>query len=1086
MSYNCHCKPHSGLCSTHIAGFIARIGICLHPPVWFAASLTLAILLFSGSLSAQDSIPSAQDTMHIDGVVLSNTGKPIAGASVSIEGSIQVPRITNDAGQFSVFSTSGKNWIIVTPTEGYKTKRVFINYMKNITIYLTPEDLQSGDDKMNILSQNVPRRNMIAAYTDLGLKDLRHVGALTIDKYMEGRVPGLDVVSRSGDPESGSYMALRGVNSINTTNQPMFIVDGMPLPLQGIFGSNLAGYSYNQLIGINPMDISKVTVLKDPLLTAAYGSKGSNGVILIETLDPSVTQTTIDLDVRSGINFSPFRTIPQLNADQHKTLMNEELFSSGQPLEVIKAQYPGLFITKDSARYLDFQHNTNWQNLIFNNSFFSNINLNVKGGDEIARYGLSFGYNTNQGIIKNTNFQGYNLRFVSRLNIFTWLKMNASVALNTNSATMKEAGTVDETSPILTALAKSPMLGPYQYDEQGNQISALSEVNELGVSNPLAVINNYSATNKNYSFISSVSFSSAIKKNLILNTKLGIYYNVLREQIFMPNHGMVHYYDDEAINVAKSTNNNLKSFYNNTYMSFTKTIGKAQVFSSITGFNIQTNTFELDWGLTKNANANDQYQAIQDGQNNLREIGGQNRIWNWMSLYENASYSIDDKYFLMGTVSLDGSSRVGKTAMDAIQIFGNPYGLFYSGGVAWRLSSEPFLKNKPWLEDLKLRFTMGETGNDDIGESSAASYYQAIKYRETVGLYPAVLANESLGYEKVQQMNGGLDIALWGNRLSSTIDVFSAQTNNMLVYTPVDAYLGYDLRAENAGTMKNSGIEFTATWRVMDRNAFKWDVQLNFTTLTNKITSLKGESLVSSIDGAEVVNQVGSPANSFYGYIFEGVYSTQAQATAANLVNDKDMPYQAGDAMYKDISGPNGVPDGVINNYDKSTIGSPLPKGFGGFLTAVSYKRWSLSAFIQYVFGNKVFNYMRYKDEQMTNLYNQSQDVLNRWQYDGQVTNVPRALWDDPMGNSAFSTRWIENGSYLRVKNLSLSYTIPEKFLSFRNAEFYISVDNILTLTKYLGYDPEFSYSFMQMTQGIDYGQTPQVRRFMAGIKFGL
>jgi TonB-linked SusC/RagA family outer membrane protein len=1049
-------------------------------------ALTLLMLVECALSSAQDSLHVKQDTIGITGVVLSNINKPLAGVSISIEGSIQIPVLTNDAGEFRITSMSGKNWIIVSPTGGYKIKRVFINNRDKITIYLTPNDLSSGNDQLNILSQSIAKRNMVASYTDIDVSDIRHSTSLTVDQYMEGRVPGMYVVSRSGDFGSGAFTSMHGINSINTTNQPLYIVDGIPLPLQGIFGSNLAGYSFNQLTGLNPDDVSKMTVVKDPVINSAYGSKGSNGVILIETLDPSVTQTTIDLDLRGGINFSPSRLIPQLNGDQHKSLMNEELFSTGLPEEQIRLMYPDLFLKTSDPNFIDYQHNTNWQSLIFSNSVFSNLNLNVKGGDEIARYGLSFGYNNGNGIIKNTNYQGYNLRFVSRLNIFRWLKMNASVALNSNSSSLKEAGTVDETSPILSSLAKSPLSGPYQYDDQGKQISTLSEVDELGVSNPLAIINNYTATNANNSFVAAVNFETSIKKILVINSKVGIIYNVLKEQIFQPNHGMEHYYDQEAINVAKATNNTLKSFYNNTYLTYSPNLIKGMNLSSVTGLNVQTNNFQLDWGLTKNANPNDKYQALQDGQNNLREIGGQNRVWNWMTVYENVSYSYLDKYFLTGSVSLDGSSRVGTNGLNTYKILGNPYGLFYAGGIAWRLSNESFLKHISWLEDLKLRLTIGKSGNDDIGESSAANYYDAVKYRETVGLFPAVLPNDNLSYETVTQINGGLDISLWGDRLTSNIDIFRAQTNNMLIYSPEQAYLGYDTRAENGGKMENKGVDISFLWRITERKSFKWQLQLNLSLINNKIDAISGGSLISSVDGAEIVNQVGSTANSFYGYIFKGVYSTAAQATAANLVNDKDIAYQAGDAIYKDISGPKGVPDGVINDYDKTSIGSSMPKGFGGLINSFTYKRLTLSIFIQYVFGNKVFNYMRFKDEQMTSLANQSQSVLDRWQYDGQITNVPRALWGDPVGNSDFSTRWIEDGSYVRLKNVTLSYKIPEKFLYFRSAEFYIAVQNIFTLSKYLGYDPEFSYSYLQVSQGIDYGQTPQFRQFMAGIKFGL
>jgi len=435
---------------------------------------------------------------------------------------------------------------------------------------------------------------------------------------------------------------------------------------------------------------------------------------------------------------------------------------------------------------------------------------------------------------------------------------------------------------------------------------------------------------------------------------------------------------------------------------------------------------------------------------------------------------------------LDGSSRVGDDAINTMKIEGNPFGLFYSGGLGWRLSSEPFLKQFSWLDEFKLRASYGTTGNDDIGESNASDYYSAIKYRETVGLYPAILPNSTLSYERVTQMNGGADIAFWGSRIRGTVDVFQSTTDNMLILAPVQNYLGYSFQPENGGKLQNTGIEASAFLRIIDGKSFKWDVQGNFTKIKNEILSIKGDKIISQVEGGEIVNKVGAPANSFYGYEYQGVYASADEANAANLLNDKLVPFKAGDAKFADLSGPNGVPDGVINENDKTNIGSSMPDFYGGFQNTFTYKNWSLNTLINFVYGNEVFNYVRYENEKMTGLENQSATVLSRWQYDGQVTNVPRALWNDPVGNSAFSTRWIEDGSYLRVQNVTLSYKVPNKFLTFRNAEFYVSGNNLLTVSKYLGYDPEFSYSYSQAEQGIDYGQTPQARQFIIGIKLGL
>lgn len=1056
------------------------------------AMLVVPVLLLSLFISQAQS-QMAKDSILVKGVVVSEKNTPLSNITISVEGSRQQPVVTNEAGEFSIKSNAGDNWLLISPASDFKTKRIFLNNRDLLKVYLTSTDLSSGDDPLNILSQRLLKKDIVSSYFDVKSLDSYKTGAVSIDEFMQGKIPGMNIIRRDGSPGSGAVSFLRGVNSIMTNTQPLYIVDGIPIQNAGLFQSSLEGSSYDPLLGINPFDISSITVVKDPTVTSAYGSKASNGVIFVETLDPSATQTSIDVDLRTGYSLKPSNLIPQLNANQHKTLINEELFSSGMTEEAAELAYPSLFLKKKDPYFIDYQHNTDWQSKIFENSSFTNFNLKVKGGDAIARYGLSFGYTSNKGIIKNTSYDSYNIRFVTRTNIFRWLRMNSGVSLNYSTSNMKESAKVKETSPILASLSKSPLLNPYQYDSNGNMITTLSEVNEpnrkvdeFGVSNPVAIVNSFKANSTNYHFMSTLGFEGTLRKNLLLNSNFGLTYNDLKENIFMPYHGMALYYSGEAYNVAKGTNNYLFSFYNNTYLTFKKVFNKVHSFSSNTGVNLQTNRYQLDWGLAMNSQLNDKYQKLQDGVNNLRRIGGGNRSWNWVSIYENLNYSYRDKYMVTASVSLDGSSRIGNQAINTLKIIGNPFGLFYSGGLGWRLSSESFLKNVSWLDELKLRASYGTSGNDDIGESNATAYYQTVMYREAVGLYPAIIPNQKLSYEKVSQVNGGADIGLWGNRVRATVEMFKSTTNDMLILTPLASYLGYSFRPENGGKMENTGVEVNAFLRIINGRAFKWDVQGNYTKVKNQILALKGDKIISAIQGGQIVNQVGSPANSFYGYIFKGVYTTSAEATAANLMNDKFVKYVAGDAKFADISGPSGTPDGIINQYDKTAIGSSMPDFYGGFQNTFKYNRWTLDANIQFVSGNKVFNYLRFQNEMMTGLQNQSASVLNRWQYDGQQTNVPRALMNDPVGNAAFSTRWIEDGSYLRVQNVSLSYTIASKFLSFRNAEIYVSANNVLTVSKYLGYDPEFAYSYSHAEQGVDYGLTPQARQFIIGIKLGL
>jgi TonB-linked SusC/RagA family outer membrane protein len=1042
--------------------------------------------LFTACLILWGIAVQAQDTIVVRGLILNGSGDPVSNVSIGVEKSFELPAVTNEQGEFSIKVLTGNEWLSINPISDYKDKRVYLNKRDEVVIYLTRNDVASGHDEVTVLSQQILKRNMTAAHSELNTEGILFTPAISVDQYMQGRVAGMHVLNRSGDFGSGAVTLLRGINSLNSNNQPLYVVDGIPIASMGLFGTNLDGFSYNPLLGINPLDISKTTVIKDPTITAAFGSKASNGLIIIETLDPSATQTVIEMDLRAGYSLAPERHIPQMNAQQHKTLISEVLVSSGMREERIKQEYPNLYLTPRNERFIDYQHNTNWQNLIFGDAAFRNLNVKVKGGDEIARYGLSFGYFSGDGIIKTTDYDGYNLRFVSLLNIFTWLKMNAGVSLNYSTSELKESARISETSPILSALGKSPMLNPYQYDDEGRELISLAMVDELGVSNPVAVIDNYEARNNNFNFTSTLGFAANFTPNLDLNSNFGLNYNVLKEQLFMPNRGMELYYNKAAINVSKASNNSLSSFYNNTYLRFQKDLGNNHFLTSNTGVNVQVNKFEFDWGLTKNAHENDQYRMLQDGTNYMREIGGENRNWNWLSFYEYLTYSYRDKYIVSGSISLDGSSRIGSDAANTVRVADIPFGLFYAAGAAWRLSNEPLLRNIGWLEDLKLRVSFGKSGNDDIGESNATNYYNSIKFRETVGLYPALIPNEKLTYETVSQLNAGIDLALFGNRVRASVEVFESITEDMLIYSPLKAYFGYDFRPENGGRMQNQGIDASIFLRIAETRNFTWDLQATGSTIKNVVLEIEGDKLVTAMKGGESVIMVGEPANSFYGYIYKGVFTTSEDAQSAGLVNDKNIPFRAGDAMYADISGPNGTPDGVINDYDKTVIGSSLPEFFGGVNNTFRFKRWTLNAFVQAVVGNEVFNYVRYQNENMMGLNNQSTSVLNRWQYEGHVTSVPRALWNDPVGNADFSTRWIEDGSFLRLKNVSLSYTIPNEFLTFKNAQFYVAASNVYTLSKYLGYDPEFGYSQRQLDQGVDYGLTPQPRQFIVGIKLGL
>jgi TonB-linked SusC/RagA family outer membrane protein len=1042
----------------------------------------LLILFLVGLFAA---LPG-QDSLLVTGKIVAGKNNPLKDVSISVEGFNISPVITDSSGIFSISVPTGNVWLMIVPLGAYESKRIFLDGRQSLMISLAPAIMKSYNEHVPINHQVKSRSDIITSYFDIDLEKNPIKDAESFDQLIQGSVPGLWLTHPSGMPGQGAIGFIRGINSMNATNAPLVVVDGMPLEQPGIFRTEIQGNYINPLSNIDPYDISRLTILKDPTATAIYGTKASNGLILIQTLDPKSTETSISISVQRGVSLAPSRLIPQLDREQYLLLANEMLSSSKLKEEEFQFTYPGLYTERSDDAYYRYMHNTNWQKYIFSNSQSSNVYFSMKGGSEIAKYGLSVSYSDQGGVFENSGHDRFNVRFVSNLNIFPRFKINVTSNLINGNSSLNESAISKEVSPVLAGLFKTPLMNPYQYDEKGNRLLTIDDTDELGTSNPYALMKNYIGDTKDYRFISSIKGLLDISKTIKMISMVGLNYNTMKEFIFMPNIGMERYLDGEAINVAQSTNNYLFSFYSDNYLSFGKQFGNIHAFNAVTGFRVNTNTLETDFGRAMNMPENDEYTRLQAGQIDLRMLGGINSRWNWASLYYQINYKFQDKYILNVSGSADFSTRNGALSGTSVRIDDLPIGLFYSFGAGWRLSQEPFLREIKGLENVLLRAAYGKTGNDDIGNFNALDYYYLTRYRETSGLIPGSAANKSLKYEEFNQFNIGIDISFWGGRTWFTSDYFISKSSDLMVYEPLESYMGYSFLPTNSGRLNNSGWEFALNQRLIDGYQFSWDISTNLSFISNEVIQVPKNELVTRFVGGEMITRNGESANCFYGYQFKGVYSTQLEAQEANLVNSRGIPYGAGDAKFQDISGPEGIPDGIINDYDKVILGSPIPEFFGGITNRFFYRRWELSMIIQSVYGNEVFNYVRFMNERMVDLSNQSKNVLNRWQYDGDDTNVPRALWNDPIGNSAFSSRWIEDGSYLRLKHLMLSYTMPGGFLKFQNASFYISATNLFTLHNYLGYDPEFIHSYDPMNQGIDYGLMPQYRKFLIGVKFGL
>jgi TonB-linked SusC/RagA family outer membrane protein len=1022
----------------------------------------------------------------VQGKIVASKDQPLEDVSVSVQGIQQQPVLTNENGEFEISVPSGNEWLIVSPVGDYKSKRIFLNGRTDLIVSLSEEDMKSGYDRIQVVNQNIRRRDVISPTTSFNMDKAKSRNIVSIDQEFQGQVPGMFTTNHSGMAGEGAVSFLRGIKSMNSSNAPLILIDGMPLEKPGLFVTNIEGNVHNPLSSINPSNISSINIIKSAPLTSLYGTKAANGVVLIKTLEPKSTQTTINVSLQNGFNLSSNNIIPQLNNDQYRSLANEILASSPLKEENFEDEYPGLYVEKGDNEYYRYLHNTQWQNLIFSNSLSTDANLTVKGGSDIAKYGLSVGYHDEGGIVKNTGYNRFNVRFVSDLNVFSWFSMKVNATLSDNTSYLRESAISTETNPIETSLSKPPIMDPYQYNEEGQKMEKLDNVDELGTSNPLAVVNNFEGENKYTRFMASIKSDANISKTLDWTTLFGLNVNSSKESVFMPNQGMDMYYGNEVHNVAQAADNQLFSFYTDNYLTYHNQFNALHELNTYVGFRLHTNSYEADLEEARNLPENDEYSDLQSGQRDLARVGGNNTQWNWLSVYNQVNYKYKDRYILNTGVSADFSTLTGNEANTAFKLMDYPFGLFYSVGAGWRISDESFLKQVEGLDNLMLRGSYGIAGNSDIGVLNSFNYYRSDRYRETSGLVPGIASNEALKYETNRQINAGMDLSLWGARTQMSVDYFIETTDNMLIYEPQKSYSGSYYKPTNGGKLQNTGVELSLFQRIIDGKRFEWDVTSSLTFMTNEVKDIKGEQLITSFEGGNFVTSVGQPVNSFYGYQFEGVFATQEKADEADLVNEKGIPFEAGDAKYKDISGPENQPDGVIDDYDKVNLGSPIPEIYGSLGNKFQYNRWTLDVMLQFVYGNEVFNYMRYRNERMVNLSNQSKHVLNRWQQPGDQTSVPRAQWRDPVGNSDFSSRWIEDGSYLRIKNIRLGYNIPEDFLIFRNAQFYVSATNLFTWDNYLGYDPEFSYSFDPMDQGIDYGLMPQFRQFLFGMNLGL
>lgn len=1046
------------------------------------------VLLGSLTIAAQDDKTTTK--MVLSGFVYDAvTKQPIPGASVGI--TAVTSTFTDEKGAFGLRKTAENASLIVKAT-GYATQVVPVKSQTSFILYLYDASLKTSNQDLIMPFETMDKIRNSASVSTFDGAAFKQRGVASSEELLQG-ASGLNTIARSGSVGSGANFYIRGFNSMNTNTQPLIVVDGMPFDNKAYGTSLIGGNMTTPLSYTEAKDIENVTVIKDG--TALYGSRGSNGVILITTLRPKEMTTRINFHGYMGANFAPTQRYQMMKAGEYRSYLHEMLQSSGQYNQTNLQELPYFNTVKPyeekwgwegNTDYYRYHQQSNWQDVVFRNSMSNNYYIDIKGGDDIAVFALSLGYMKHEGIITGTDFSRYTARFNSQYNMSRNFTLTANMSFNYGEKNLKDEGNVT-TNPLMIALSKAPFMTTYFYNETNVQTATVEGTDVLGVSNPWVAVNNTVAKSKNYRFYSTITPELKLGRDLKLVSNLGLTTDKTTEITFYPMQGMS--YADHLLgpvtNMMGRRSLRYYQIYTDTYLDFIHKFASDNELKLRGGFRYENSTIEEDWSKGYNSSTDDM-KSVGSGDPDYARAGGILGDSRWLSYFANVSYNLYNRYSLSANASLDGSSRYGKDAPGMVNLFDTPFAGFGSVSAAWLISSEPFVEMPSWFDRAKLRVSYGTSGNNDIGDYAAQKYYTSAPFYKQYGVARGNVSNTELQWETAVKQNLGFDASFLKDRLQLTVDLYSNMTNNLLCSRQLSSNVGLYTYWDNNGTLSNKGAEVSLQGRILNSDV-KWDAGLTVSKNKNILSEYGETRSLTRFEGGTILTEVGNPIALFYGYKTDGIYKTDAEAAVAGLstLTSNGMVYSYAGGDVKFVNTDNS--DNVINEKDMTVIGDPNPDFFGSFNTSLKWNRFTASALLTYSVGGDVYNVVRKNLESMTGTSNQTAAVNNRWRADNQNASLPRATWNDPAGNARFSDRWIEDGSYAKLKTLTISYQIPVRNLPIiRDAEVYVTGNNLLTFTKYLGYDPEFNISQNPLYYGIDTGLTPQSASVLFGVRIGL
>ena len=1027
------------------------------------------------------------------------TNTPLPGVRVQGTGHDKVTTMTNGQGQYKLEIPSYVTLLsFSTPEYQLLQAPVYNDDVINVRLYSDKfSDIYSADIKA--LEHNGFKKDVSPS--------------LSIDGDIQKKL-GADVRSttRSGTLAIGNAMLIRGINSIKANTQPLVVVDGIIWNTQEESATPLHMGIYNNIIAsIDVEDIDEVKVMKNG--AAIYGARAANGVIIINTKRGKSLATRITANIYGGVTTIP-STMKMLNAEEYRLYANDIVGT--MPNISPNTTYDFLNASPSFVGYNKYHNNTNWEDYVYSKAFSQNYKLNVEGGDEIAMYNFSFGYTQADSPLEGNNMNRMNVRLNSTISLTEKFYTRFDISYSRVARELLDDGIREDLSafPITStgylAKIKSPFLSPYAYSNLGlistNYDTADRFAHQVvfdngnshpnsSLYNPMTILDKGAGAYKNEMEYTNLGITVAPEyrwEDFTLTETFNYTLHRLNEVYFLPyaspDASSADFYVESADrtfrNYAASLFGREAAITIDTRLAWDKRFG-AHDFDVFGGF--RYTNYDFDSNSIGGANTgNDNTYQVSASLDALT-TSGTDDVWTNLSWYLSADYSYKTRYFLQFASSLETSSRFGKEAKGGLNMCGASWAFFPSLQAAWLVSSENWFK-LPAVNMLKLRAGFDITGNDAIDFYASRSYLQAIKFHnQTLGLQLANVENEGIKWETTARFNIGFDATFFDNRLALSFDAYKSKTSDLLVQKQYAFVTGMDKYWSNGGSLENTGFEATLKGRLVNTADFQWELGASIGHYKNKITALDEDLATVSVYGGEVKSMVGQPVGVFWGYKTDGVISSSADAEALGLYlkeGNTVKKFEAGDMKFVDVN--KGDNPGLIDENDKTIIGDPNPDFYGNIFTTLSYKNWKLDMVCNYSIGNDVYNYYRQMLESGSNFHNQTTSMRNRWVYDGQITSMPAVKYGDPMGNSRFSDRWIEDGSYLKMKMIKLSYNVPVSYSWLQGLTLWCAAENLFTITGYDGNDPETSVSNNVYYQGVDVGLLPQSASFHFGVKVNL